>query len=207
MELLCTLRVVLANTPPPQLLLYPHLLAAFVALLNSSVVRVGELAAALLMQLLDAVDLSTAAAQQAALCVLPLEEGEGGAERGGALLARSRSSGGGLNELAATPGRQPPRRPSLLNAGSGGSGFDAAQGCWPFGQGLLGGAPDVDDDLAGGPWLALQQLLVKGLFQPDTEALALEALAAVAQQIGRAGGAGRLGPRCVSLALPVCLIG
>ena len=31
--------------------------------------------------------------------------------------------------------------------------------------------PDVDESRAGGPWFALQQLIVKALFQPDTEAL------------------------------------
>jgi hypothetical protein len=181
-ELLCTLRVVLANTPPRKMLLYPHVLAACVALLNSSVVRVGELAAALLVQLLDAVDLSTAAAQQALMSVLPPDgEGEGGGgEDGGG------GGGGGRGAL--------PRRRSRGRLAHAAPDWES----WPLGQGLLGGAPDVDEDLAGGPWLALQQLLVKALFQPDTEALALEAMAAVAQQVARAGAAGRLRPRATS---------
>jgi len=64
---------------------------------------------------------------------------------------------------------------------------------WLLGTGLFSDVPEVDDDeIAGGPWLALPQLVVKGLFQPETEALALQAMASVARQIARAGRLGLL---------------
>lgn len=49
-EVLCTLRTLLDNLAGSKVLLYPQLLLAAVALLNSSVVRVGELAMQILLQ-------------------------------------------------------------------------------------------------------------------------------------------------------------
>ena len=51
-EVLCSLRALLAGllAEPPKALLYPQLLLACVALLNSSVVRVVELAMHLMLQ-------------------------------------------------------------------------------------------------------------------------------------------------------------
>ena len=40
-EILCTIRVLLSNTDREKVILYPHLFAACIALLNSTVVRVG----------------------------------------------------------------------------------------------------------------------------------------------------------------------
>lgn len=52
-------------------------------------------------------------------------------------------------------------------------------------QGLLGVAeePDEDEEECLGPWLALQQLVVKAFFQPETELLALEVLGALAAHV------------------------
>lgn len=179
-EVLCTLRVLLSNTPPSKLGLYPHLFAASVALLTSSVVRLGELAAALLVQLLEALDLSNPAVQQAVLSVLPLDEDDAtdAPEMHENRLKRS----GSVHRLSRTPSRDGVAR--------------ATAALWPFGAGLLSAVPDVEDDeAAGGPWLALPQLLIKGLYQPETEALALKGMGAVARQIATAGARGRLRTR------------
>ncbi len=58
-------------------------------------------------------------------------------------------------------------------------------------QGLLGGTeePDEDEEELLGPWLALPQLVVKALFQPETELLALEVLGALAAQVARCNAA------------------
>ncbi len=53
-------------------------------------------------------------------------------------------------------------------------------------QGLLSGFDELEDTI-NGPWLAVQQLLVKGLFQPDTALLALETLATIAKQLALSG--------------------
>ena len=66
--------------------------------------------------------------------------------------------------------------------------LDLPDSVWPLGQGLFSGVADVDDE-AMGPWIAVQQLAVKGLFQPETELLALEVFAAIAKQL--ASGAAR----------------
>lgn len=49
-EVLCTLRTLLANLGGSKVLLYPQLMLGALALLNSSVVRVVELAMAILLQ-------------------------------------------------------------------------------------------------------------------------------------------------------------
>jgi hypothetical protein len=56
-------------------------------------------------------------------------------------------------------------------------------------QGLLGGALEPEDEDSLGPWLALQQLVVKALFQPETELLALEVLGTIAGQVARSDAA------------------
>jgi hypothetical protein len=173
-ELLSTLRALAAASPPGLLPLYPHLLAAALGAAASSVVRVGELALALAAELLDAVDLSLPAHQLALLCVLP------GAEEpprpAGALGRGGEDESAPPGAVSSRDSKAAPRLPD-----------------WPLGRALLGGVADVDDDsAAAGPWLAAQQLMVKGLFQPDTEAPALAAMAAVAAQVARAGAAGAL---------------
>ncbi|KAH7623253.1 hypothetical protein Ndes2526B_g01675 [Nannochloris sp. 'desiccata'] len=174
-EILCTLRVLLANTSPQKLVVYPHVFAACVALLCSSVVRIGELAAALLIQLLDALDLSSAPVQTALISVLPLD----------AVLVNSGNDfigNSSLKNVARKLSVDEESQQQQQNKSTN------QRVLWPLGNGLLAGAPDIEDDLsAGGPWLALQQLLVKGLFQTETEALALEGMAAVARQIASAG--------------------
>jgi hypothetical protein len=175
-EILCTLRVLLANTPPQKLVIYPHVLAACVALLCSSVVRIGELAAALLIQLLDALDLSSASVQTALISVLPLDS-----VLDSSSYNENTNENGALGNVArklSVEGDVDSEQKKTIHQ----------RVLWPLGNGLLAGAPDIEDDLsAGGPWLALQQLLVKGLFQTETEALALEGMAAVARQIASAG--------------------
>ncbi len=188
-EILCTLRVLLANTPRQKLVLYPHVLAACVALLCSSVVRIGELAAALLIQLLDALDLSSAPVQTALISVLPFD----------AVLSNNNDNdvggGGDTNQNSATSvARKLGIEGDVQQQSDTTTLTNTQRVLWPVGHGLLAGAPDIEDDLAaGGPWLALQQLLVKGLFQTETEALALEGMAAVARQIASAGVRGRAG--------------
>lgn len=58
-------------------------------------------------------------------------------------------------------------------------------------QGLLGGGEETDEDEEEslGPWLALQQLVVKAFFQPETELLALQVLGALAEQVARCDAA------------------
>ena len=183
-EILCTLRVLLANAPPQKLVLYPHVFAACIALLCSSVVRVGELAAALLIQILDAVDLTSPVVQTALTSVLPLD-----------II--------GEHARSTSPSPQQQQQQQQRNGGTSTTNLRKEKSqsqsqrvmdsLWPLGYGLLANAPDVeDDDAAGGPWLSLQQLLVKGLYQPETEALALEGMAAIARQLTAAGARGRL---------------
>lgn len=150
-EILCTLRVLLSNTRREKVILYPHLLAASIALLNSSVVRVGELALSMLIELLDCLDFADITVQQAILSVFAPEH-----------IQDSRFD------------------PS----------FPVNQK-WILGNSLLGGL-DFEDDI-GGPWFALQQLLIKGLFQVDTESLSLIALGSVCRQISRATKISALG--------------
>lgn len=179
-ELLCTLRVLLDNTPRDMIALYPHLLPACVALLNSSVVRIGELAYALLMQLLTGLDLSSPTVQQSILAVLPLDFWDG----------RNRSDGAGAEAIEKHPiGRGGVEKVTSdsyyawITASEEGNQRKAVN-VWLLGQGLLGGIPDIEDDAtAGGPWLALQQLFVKGLLQEETVTLALNLMAAIARQI------------------------
>lgn len=49
-EVLCTLKELLSNIEPAKFLLYPQLLLAAVSLLNSSVVKIGELTMAVLLE-------------------------------------------------------------------------------------------------------------------------------------------------------------
>ena len=187
-EILCTLRVLLANTPAQKLVLYPHLLAACIPLLCSSVVRVGELAAALLIQLLEAIDLSSPVVQTALVSVMPLTNDTTQFEHhhrsGSGLKSREYNTGVRGNNA------DNDERNRITNTEES---WNSSAAMWPLGYALLAGAPGVEsDEAAGGPWLALQQLLVKGLFQPETEALALEGMAAIARQIASAAARGRL---------------
>lgn len=150
-EILCTLRVLLSNTQREKVILYPHLLAACIALLNSSVVRVGELAISMLIDLLGCLDFADLNVQQAILSVFA---------------------------------------PKHLQSSDDFDPSNSLSGKWVLGNSLLGGLDDGDD--IGGPWLALQQLLVKGLFQPDTESLTVNALGSICRQISRAAKLGSL---------------
>jgi hypothetical protein len=67
---------------------------------------------------------------------------------------------------------------------------------WLLGKSLMEDIEDVEDDAAG-PWFALQQLLVKGLFQGDTERLTLDAFASICRQIHRASKMHVLRPRAL----------
>lgn len=202
MEILCTLRVLLGNTPPQKLVLYPHVLAACIPLLCSSVVRVGELAAALLIQLLEAIDLSSPIVQTALVAVLPLNMDTGTETTSQPYHQQQQGPDTKNPKLAQQIGSRGTNTPTNDLAEEGttratGTGTSADQMSsavlWPLGHGLLANVPGVDnDETAGGPWLALQQLLVKGLFQPETEALALEGMAAIARQIASAAARGRL---------------
>ncbi|PSC67904.1 furry homolog-like [Micractinium conductrix] len=184
-EVLCSLRALLAGllAEPPKALLYPQLLLACVALLNSSVVRVVELAMHLMLQLLAAVDLNDPVVHATMLAMLPLPE-EDAAEAAEAAAADAAAGRGGNG-----------------GGGEGGAGADGSvpleQALWPVGQGLLGGQPGAGGEAEAeeeeeqwlGPWLALPQLVVKALFQPETELLALEVLGAIAEQVARSDGA------------------
>lgn len=139
-EILCTLRVLLGNTTREKMVLYPHIFAACIALLNSSVVRVGELAMAMLVQLLEFLDFSDPSTLQTFLTFYPSDR---------------------------------------ITTAS----YDSSSK-WIVGTALLGEIDDIDEE-TNGPWMALQQLLVKGLFQPDTEGLALQAFGAVSRQMSR----------------------
>jgi hypothetical protein len=227
-ELLCTLRVLLDNTPTSKIVLYPHVFAACIALLNSSVVRIGELALALLIQLLDDMDLSSPVIQQAVLSVLPLDFWDDGAvsasagefsssatslgplghnnnnsnsdnPTAGASIGMERRPGADENRPTSSSASSTTRPSSSQSHGgrrrssTGLSG--AARVHWPLGEALLGAVADVDPDAAGGPWLVLQQLLVKGLLQEETEALVLGGMAAIARQVTSASAKGCLNAR------------
>lgn len=148
-EILCTLRVLLSNTRDEKLLLYPHLFAACVALLNSSVVRVGELAIAMLIHLLETLDFANIATQQTLISVFSDQKAN----------------------TYDTSDKE--------NLG------------WIFGKSLLGGIEEVDEENCG-PWIALQQLLIKGFFQPETEILTFKCLGLICRQVYRASKAGIL---------------
>ncbi|GAB4815641.1 hypothetical protein N2152v2_002687, partial [Parachlorella kessleri] len=179
-EMLCTLRALLANLAPGKALLFPHLLLAAVALLHSSVVRVGELAMHILLQVLSQLDLTDPTVQQTLLALLPADEDDPGGD-----------------ENAPTHNTTGPTSPSsdqgsAGSLGSGGSVRSAGAGAlaaklWPLGQGLFSGVRDVSEDL--GPWMALPQLAVKALFRPETELLAVEVLASLARQVAQAPSA------------------
>ena len=115
------------------------------------------------LQLLDDTDLSDLTVQNTLLSVLPLPDDPRGADE------NARPSNGGEQQ----------RRPGVL---------DLPDSAWPLGQGLFSGVAEVDDE-AMGLWIAVQQLAVKGLFQPETELLALDVFAAIAKQL--ASGAAR----------------
>ncbi|KAL4434374.1 hypothetical protein ABPG75_000815 [Micractinium tetrahymenae] len=178
-EVLCSLRALLAGllAEPAKALLYPQLLLACVALLNSSVVRVVELAMHLLLQLLEAVDLNDPVVQSTMLAMLPLPEEEAAEAAGG---------------REGQPAGQGQQQQQGSEAAAAGAPLEGA--LWPVGQGLLGGIAEPTDDEDEeeqwlGPWLALQQLVVKALFQPETELLALEVLGAISEQIAHSDAA------------------
>ncbi|KAI3439023.1 hypothetical protein D9Q98_001435 [Chlorella vulgaris] len=180
-EVLCSLRALLAGllADPVKSLLYPQLLLACIALLQSSVVRVVELAMHLLLQLLAVVDLNDPIVQNTMLAMLPLPED--GKDEGG---------GGGSAGLRSPAGL----REQWVSSGGGGTaemdaGLPLEGALWPLGQGLLGGSAEPEVEEALGPWLALQQLVVKALFQPETELLALQLLGAIAGQVARSDAA------------------
>lgn len=179
-EILCTLRVLLDNTPSNKIPLYPHLFAACIALLNSSVVRIGELAYALLLQLLANLDLSSPAIQQNILSVLPLDFWD---DCGNFDMVDDLNKS--KIEFASDIINLSDSFSSRKNVN--GPLDDLSPPAWLLGEGLLGGVPEIEDDVtAGGPWLALQQLLVKGLLQAETLILSLKAMAAIARQISSA---------------------
>jgi hypothetical protein len=124
------------------------------------------------------VDLNDPVVQSTMLAMLPLpEDGAGGLEFVGGHIGGT--LGGTLGGRAAV-------QEDALAMGAGHSG--GGGGVWPVGQGLLGGGAEAEVEEALGPWLALQQLVVKALFQPETQLLALELLAALAEQVARAEG-------------------
>lgn len=148
--------MLLSNTSREKVILYPHLFAACIALLNSSVVRVGELAMAMLLELLDCLDFSDLLVQKTILSVFAPEH-----------AFKSNTS----NTKISTD-------------------------VWLLGKSLMEDMEDVEDEAAG-PWFALQQLLVKGLFQGDTERLALDAFASLCRQIYRASKLHVIRPRAL----------
>jgi hypothetical protein len=150
-EILCTLRVLISNTDGEKIILYPHLLAACVALLNSSVVRIGEITISMLIEILECLDFAEVNVQQAILSVFA-----------------------------------PERLEDYLNISSG----ECIDGRWILGSSLLTNL-DIEEGISA-PWLALQQLLVKGLFQADTESLSINAFGSICCQISRAAKVGSL---------------
>jgi len=163
-EILCTLRVLLSNTDREKVILYPHLFAACIALLNSTVVRVGELAIAMLTEILDCLDFADINVQQAILSVF-------------------------YQDQLCMPSSDPRNPLSLLNPLDH-LDPDLDRGMpddqkWILGRSLLEGGDMDAIELNTGPLLALQQLLVKGLFQGDTETLTLAAFGSICRQIAR----------------------
>lgn len=151
-EILCTLKVLLSNTDRGKIILYPHLLAACVALLNSSVVRIGEITISILIELLDCLDFADFNVQQAVLSVFAPDEVKYSPDFGARRLC--------IEEK------------------------------WILGNSLLGKL-DIEEGICG-PWITLQQLLVKGLYQADTESLSINALGSICRQISRAAKLGAL---------------
>jgi hypothetical protein len=130
-------------------------------------------------QLLAVVDLNDPIVQNTMLAMLPLPED--GKDEGG---------GGGSAGLRSPAGL----REQWVSSGGGGTsemdaGLPLEGALWPLGQGLLGGSAEPEVEEALGPWLALQQLVVKALFQPETELLALQLLGAIAGQVARSDAA------------------
>ena len=160
-EILCTLRVLLSNTDREKLVLYPHLFAACIALLNSSVVRVGELAVAMLTEILDCLDFADVNVQQAILSVFYPDQ----------LSPR-------CSDL-----RSPLKPLDPLDLDQDGGIPDDQK--WILGRSLLEGGDMDAIEQTTGPLMALQQLLVKGLFQGDTETLTLAAFGSICRQIAR----------------------
>lgn len=166
-EILVTLRALLGNLDSSKLILYPQLFSACIALLNSSVVRIGELAIEIMLRFLWDLDLSDFLVQQTILAVLPQENDENYGPNGSSKTGEKRRG-------------------------------------WPLASSLFEEGAEADLDILGqGPWMAFQQLLIKGLYQPNTELLALEALAGVAQQIAQAGKGRQLLSREIPLNCPV----
>lgn len=155
-EILCTLRVLLSNTDREKVVLYPHLFAACIALLNSTVVRVGELAIAMLTEILDSLDFADVNVQQAILSVFYPDQ----------MCASSSDPHNPLDPLDPDHDRGIPDDQK-----------------WILGRALLEGGDMDAIELTTGPLLVLQQLLVKGLFQGDTETLTLAAFGSICRQI------------------------
>jgi len=112
------------------------------ALLNSSVVRVGELAIAMLIHLLETLDFANIVTQQTLISVFSNQK---------------------VNIFEASEKNSE----------------------WIFGKSLLEGIEEVDDENSG-PWMAMQQLLIKGFFQPETENLTFKSLGLICRQVYRA---------------------
>jgi hypothetical protein len=153
-EILCTMRVLLSNTDREKVVLYPHLFAACIALLNSTVVRVGELAIAMLVEILDCLDFADTSVQEAILSVFCSDQ----------LSAQNF-------------GREGDYQDEELRV--------ADEEKWILGKSLMQGNDMDAIDHVTGPSMVLQQLLVKGLFQVDTESLTIRAFASICRQISR----------------------
>jgi len=171
-EILVTLKTLLRNLTSSKLVLYPQLFLACLSLFNSSVVRIGELAMEIMLRLLYDLDLNDVITQQMILSTLPAE-------------ASSKDNGqqqqwnNGVERYDV----------ETMTTWSLAEHLFRGKSPISFGQGLVASRHNGDEDLEedvdnnAGQWLCLQQLLIKGLFQPSTEQLALESLAAVALQV------------------------
>ncbi|KAL6769541.1 hypothetical protein ACKKBG_A31400 [Auxenochlorella protothecoides x Auxenochlorella symbiontica] len=145
-EVLCTLKELLSNIEPAKFLLYPQLLLAAVSLLNSSVVKIGELTMAVLLEALQNLDLSDSFIR-------------------GSLLALS----------ACSRPQEPVQAREPVQAGTRGQ-----LARWELGENLFHDLGDADEACQ---LVCLQQLIIKGLFQPNTEIVALKVLGALAAQV------------------------
>lgn len=167
-EILVTLKTLLRNLTSSKLVLYPQLFLACLSLFNSSVVRIGELAMEIMLRLLYDLDLNDVITQQMLLSTLPA--GASGTDDG------QQQWNNGVERYDV----------ETITTWSLAEHLFRGKSPTSFGQGLVASqqnGDEEDDDGSPGQWLCLQQLLIKGLFQPSTEQLALESLAAVALQI------------------------
>ncbi|KAK9867850.1 hypothetical protein WJX84_002781 [Apatococcus fuscideae] len=153
-EIILTLQVVVESMGPGKLVLYPQITLTAVGLLATSYVHLYALNLGLFSRVLERLDFNDSTVQNVLMAGIPKPDSENG---------QSTSSQEG------SPAQAPAQAPAAPEE----------KAAWPLAADLL-----TQQTLPGGSeMLCVQQLLVKGLFQPDTLLLTVQVMTQLAEHI------------------------